>query len=55
VSARGFSDYVSRNREYLAEKQLHTYTLPMIKPINIALKIWQRYGVSFTPKNELSR
>ncbi len=55
VSARGFSDYVARNREYLAARQLHTYTLPMIKPIDIALKIWQRYAVSFMPENEGSR
>ncbi|MFC2155255.1 acetate--CoA ligase family protein [Acidobacteriota bacterium] len=47
VSARGFSDYVGRSREYLAEKGLHTYTIPMIKPIDLALKIWKRYGISF--------
>lgn len=47
VSARGFSEYVSRAREYLSEKALHTYTIPMIKPIYIAQQIWKRYGVSF--------
>ncbi len=47
ISARGFSEYVQRCRKYLAENTLHTYTLPMIKPVNLALKIWKRYGVSF--------
>jgi 3-hydroxypropionyl-CoA synthetase (ADP-forming) len=47
VSARGFSDYVGRCREYLSEKGLRTYTIPMIKPIDLALKIWKRYGISF--------
>lgn len=47
VSARGFSDYVGRCRDYLAERKLRTYTLPMIIPINIALKTWKRYGISF--------
>ncbi|MCK4766094.1 MAG: acetate--CoA ligase family protein [Candidatus Aminicenantes bacterium] len=47
VSARGFSEYVGRCREYLAERQVRTYTLPMIIPVNIALQTWKRYGISF--------
>jgi acyl-CoA synthetase (NDP forming) len=47
ISPRGFSDYVARCRRYMASKQLHTYTVPMIKPLGIALDIWKKYGVSF--------
>jgi len=47
ISPRGFSEYVARCREYLASKKIHTYTVPMIKPLSIALKIWKRYGASF--------
>lgn len=47
VSPRGFSAYVERSRTFMAEKKLHTYTVPMIKPLGIALDIWQRYGRSF--------
>jgi acyl-CoA synthetase (NDP forming) len=39
VSPRGFSEYVSRCREYLYSKKFRTYTVRMIKPIGIALKI----------------
>lgn len=47
VSPRGFSTYVARCREYLYKKDFHTYTVPMMKPMSIALDIWQDYGVSF--------
>jgi 3-hydroxypropionyl-CoA synthetase (ADP-forming) len=52
VSARGFSGYVSRSRKYLSAKNLHTYTIPMIKPIDIAQQIWKRYGTSFIEEPE---
>lgn len=47
VSPRGFSEYISQCRKYLYAKQFHTYTVPMMKPISIALEIWDRYKVSF--------
>lgn len=45
ISPRGFSSYVSRSREYLAERGFQTYTVPMIKPLATALKIWKRYPI----------
>ncbi|MBI9087997.1 MAG: acetate--CoA ligase family protein [Desulfobacterium sp.] len=47
ISPRGFSPYVDRCRAYMAEKKLHTYTVPMMKPLRIALDIWKTYGQSF--------
>jgi 3-hydroxypropionyl-CoA synthetase (ADP-forming) len=47
VSPRGFSKYVDRCRTYMAAKKLRTYTVPMMKPLGIALRIWKRYGKSF--------
>ncbi len=47
ISPRGFSPYVDRCRTYMAEKKLHTYTVPMMKPLRIALDIWKTYGQSF--------
>ncbi|MFH1998242.1 MAG: acetate--CoA ligase family protein [Planctomycetota bacterium] len=47
VSPRGFSSHVLRAREYLYSKQFQTYTLPMIKPMAIAVDIWKRYGRDF--------
>ncbi len=47
VSPRGFSNYVERCRTYMASKKLRTYTVPMMKPLSIALKIWKKYGRSF--------
>jgi 3-hydroxypropionyl-CoA synthetase (ADP-forming) len=47
VSPRGFSQYVSRCRAYLYSKKFHTYTVPMIKPLSIAVSVWQTYGRSF--------
>ena len=47
VSPRGFSQYVDRCRTYMAAKKLRTYTVPMMKPLGIALKIWKRYGRGF--------
>ncbi|VTR65496.1 hypothetical protein DESC_340019 [Desulfosarcina cetonica] len=31
----------------MAAKKLHTYTVPMIKPFSIALRIWEKYECSF--------
>ena len=47
ISPRGFSDYVDRCRTFMAEKKLHTYTVPMMKPLRIALRIWKKYNCSF--------
>jgi 3-hydroxypropionyl-CoA synthetase (ADP-forming) len=47
VSPRGFSQYVGRCRAYLYSKKFHTYTVPMIKPLSLAVSIWQAYGRSF--------
>ncbi|WP_320043413.1 acetate--CoA ligase family protein [uncultured Desulfobacter sp.] len=47
VSPRGFSEYVDRCRTFMADKKLHTYTVPMIKPLRIALEIWKKYKINF--------
>ncbi|MCL2791879.1 MAG: acetate--CoA ligase family protein [Spirochaetaceae bacterium] len=47
VSPRGFSNYVFNTRRYLYEKDFPTYTIPMIKPMSIAFKIWKQYGRAF--------
>lgn len=47
ISPRGFSAYVDRCRTYMADKKLHTYTVPMMKPLRIALNIWKKYDISF--------
>ena len=43
ISPRGFSPYVNRWREELFAKGITTYTVPMMKPMKIALDIWGRY------------
>ena len=48
ISPRGFSAYVDRCRTYMADKKLHTYTVPMMKPLRIALNIWKKYNISFS-------
>lgn len=52
VSPRGLCTHVARFREYLYSKRFHTYTVPMIKPLNIALDIWARYQTSFVSAAE---
>jgi 3-hydroxypropionyl-CoA synthetase (ADP-forming) len=47
VSPRGFSEYISKCRKYLYGKKFHTYTVPMMKPMAIALDIWDKYKISF--------
>ena len=47
VSPRGFSEYVMNIRDYLYRKDFHTYTVPMIEPLGIALNIWKKYGKNF--------
>jgi 3-hydroxypropionyl-CoA synthetase (ADP-forming) len=53
VSPRGLSTHVSRFRESLYSKRFHTYTVPMIKPLSIALDIWRRYDKCFMSEAEL--
>lgn len=51
ISPRGFSEYLARNRDYLTRNDVHTYTVPMLKPMRIALDIWKRYeGIDFRSK-----
>ncbi len=50
VSPRGFSQHVARTRAYLYAKKFHTYTVPMIQPLSIAIKVWCDYGKSFIPE-----
>jgi acyl-CoA synthetase (NDP forming) len=47
ISPRGFSSYVGRCRAYMAGRKLHTYTVPMMKPLSIAIRVWQKYNRSF--------
>lgn len=47
ISPRGFSEYVDRCRDYMTDKKFHTYTVPMMKPLSIVIKIWKKYGHSF--------
>ncbi|MBP9943577.1 MAG: CoA-binding protein, partial [Desulfomicrobium sp.] len=53
VSPRGLCTHVTRFREYLYAKRFHTYTVPMIKPLSIAVDIWERYDRSFMSAAEL--
>jgi 3-hydroxypropionyl-CoA synthetase (ADP-forming) len=48
ISPRGYSPYVQRTTEYMAQQDVHTYTVPMITPLAIALDIWKRYDIDFT-------
>ncbi len=48
ISPRGFSDYVFRTRDYMTQHDVHTYTVPMIRPLALALDIWKRYDIDFT-------
>ncbi len=44
LSPRGFSRHVWNTRAYLAAHDFPTYTVPMMKPLSIALDVWKRYG-----------
>ena len=48
VSPRGFSEYVFRSCQYLAQNYFPVYTVPLVKPLAIATKIWRRYETDFT-------
>jgi len=48
ISARGYSHYVQQTTEYLAQHDVRTYTVPMVKPLAIAIDIWRRYDLDFT-------
>jgi 3-hydroxypropionyl-CoA synthetase (ADP-forming) len=48
ISPRGYSHYVQATTEYLAQHDVRTYTVPMIKPLAISLDIWKRYNLDFT-------
>ena len=53
VSPRGLCTHVTRFRESLYAKRFHTYTVPMVKPLSIALDIWERYDRNFMSEAEL--
>ncbi len=44
LSPRGFSQHVWNTRAYLAAHDFPTYTVPMMKPLSIALEVWKKYG-----------
>ncbi|MFW5878894.1 MAG: acetate--CoA ligase family protein [Myxococcota bacterium] len=48
VSLRGFSPYTMRSRDDLLKQGVHTYSVPMVKPLTLAVDIWLRYGLDFT-------
>jgi acyl-CoA synthetase (NDP forming) len=48
ISPRGYSPYVFRMRHYMTAHDVHTYTVPTITPLSIALEIWKRYDIDFT-------
>ena len=48
MSLRGTSPYVLRAREALLTGGVHTYTVPMVQPLSLAVDIWQRYRIDFT-------
>ena len=48
ISPRGYSAHVFRMRDYLTAHDVHTYTVPTIQPLSIALDIWKRYAIDFT-------
>ena len=48
MSLRGYSGYTLRAQEDLLKQDVHTYTVPMVKPLTMAVDIWLRYGLDFT-------
>ncbi len=44
LSPRGYSRHVWNTRAFLTANDFQTYTVPMVKPLSIALDIWKRYG-----------
>ncbi len=48
LSPRGFSNYVQQTRQYMTANDVHTYTVPMVTPLRIALDIWKRYDLDLT-------
>jgi 3-hydroxypropionyl-CoA synthetase (ADP-forming) len=51
VSPRGYSEHVWRSRQDLNRRRFQTYTVPMMKPLGVALEIWQRYGRDFSGRS----
>jgi hypothetical protein len=47
LSPRGFSPYAQRTCSCMTQDDVHTYTVPTIKPISIALDIWKRTDIDF--------
>jgi 3-hydroxypropionyl-CoA synthetase (ADP-forming) len=48
MSLRGFSPYVFRTLEYMIQNGAHCYTVPMVRPLAVAVDIWLRYGADFS-------
>jgi hypothetical protein len=52
VSPRGFSDFVYRSRRFMNQKNFQSYTVPMVKPLALATRIWEKYDTNFlAPRN----
>jgi acyl-CoA synthetase (NDP forming) len=47
MSLRGVSPYVLRARDALLQAGVHTYTVPMVQPLALAVDIWERYRIDF--------
>lgn len=45
LAPRGYSDYISNNRKYLKSKMVSTYTVPFIKSLDMAVRIWKKYDI----------
>jgi 3-hydroxypropionyl-CoA synthetase (ADP-forming) len=48
MSLRGTSPYVQNARAAMLAGGVHTYTVPMVQPLALAVDIWQRYRLDFT-------
>lgn len=44
LSPRGYSRHVWDTRTYLTERSFQTYTVPVVKALAFAQRIWRRYG-----------
>ena len=42
---------VWRSRQDLYRRRFQTYTVPMMKPLAVALDIWKRYGKDFSGRS----
>jgi len=52
ISLRGYSPYVFRTLDYMTKNGAPCYTVPMIRPLAIAVDIWTRYKMDFSASGE---